>query len=77
MLTPFSVDATLAGIVRPAALWWQGAEVVSRPAGLEAVMATVSAADQKLKNVTATAQPRDIVDIVVSEPIAIRVKAAK
>ncbi len=43
---------------------------------LKAAMTAVSAADQKLKNVTATAQPRDIVDIVVSEPIAIRVKAA-
>lgn len=44
MPTPFSVDATLASIVRPAALWWQGATVVSRPAGLDAVIAAVSAA---------------------------------
>jgi DNA/RNA-binding domain of Phe-tRNA-synthetase-like protein len=30
--------------VRPAVLWWQGAEVDSQPAGLDAVIAAVSAA---------------------------------
>lgn len=44
MPTPFSVDATLAGIVRPAALWWTGAAVTDRPAGLDEVIAAVSAA---------------------------------
>lgn len=44
MPTPFSVDATLAGIVRPGVLWWTGAELVERPAGLDAVIAAVSAA---------------------------------
>ena len=46
-------------------------------ARLKAATASLTAADQKLKNATAAAQPRDIVDIVVSEPIAIRVRAAK
>lgn len=40
-----------------------------------AATALASAAEQ-LKQATAAAQPRDIVDIVVSEPIAIRVKPA-
>ncbi len=44
MPTPFSVDSTLAGIVRPAVLWWTGATVTDRPAGLDAVIAGVSAA---------------------------------
>ena len=44
MPTPFSVDTTLAGIVRPAVVWWSGAAVVDRPAGLDAVIAAVSAA---------------------------------
>lgn len=44
MPTPFSVDATLASIVRPAVLWWRGAEVDSQPAGLDALIAAVSAA---------------------------------
>ena len=38
--------------------------------------AAVKAADQKLKDVTARAQPKDIVDIVVSKPFTIRVKPA-
>jgi DNA/RNA-binding domain of Phe-tRNA-synthetase-like protein len=42
--TPFSVDATLAGIVRPAVLWWTSAVVTDRPAGLDEVIATVSSA---------------------------------
>ena len=37
----------------------------------------VKAAEQRLKQVTAQAKPKDIVDIVVSEPIAIRVKPAE
>ncbi len=41
-----------------------------------AAAAVVTAAD-KLKKATETAQPRDIVDIVVSEPIAIRVNPAE
>jgi len=43
----------------------------------KAAAAALAAADQKLKTATATAQPKDIVDIVVSEPIAIRVKPAE
>ncbi|MDB5387525.1 MAG: hypothetical protein JWM11_3171 [Planctomycetaceae bacterium] len=42
----------------------------------KAATAALAAAAEQLKQVTATAQPRDIVDIVVSEPIAIRVKPA-
>ena len=41
---PFSVDATLAGIVRPAVLWWSGADVVERPPVLDQVIEAVSAA---------------------------------
>ena len=37
--------------------------------------AAVAAAAEKIKQATAAAQPRDIVDIVVSEPIKIRVNA--
>ena len=36
--------------------------------------AALAAADEKLKQATATAQPQDIVDIVTTEPIALRVK---
>jgi hypothetical protein len=43
----------------------------------KAAAAAVAAAEQKVKNVTAAAQPRDIVDIVVSEPVAIRVQPAE
>ncbi len=43
VLTPFSVDRALAGIVRPAVLWWRGAEVVDRPPGLEQVIPAVAA----------------------------------
>lgn len=39
--------------------------------------AAVATAADKLKKATETAQPRDIVDIVVSEPIAIRVNPAE
>lgn len=42
MSTPFTVEATLAGVVRPAVLWWRGATVVERPAGFEAVIDAVS-----------------------------------
>lgn len=42
----------------------------------KAAAAALAAAGEKLKQVTQVAQPRDIVDIVVSEPIAIRVKPA-
>ncbi len=38
--------------------------------------AALTAATEKLKQATQVAQPRDIVDIMVSEPIAIRVKPA-
>ena len=41
----------------------------------KAVTASVAAAAEKIKQATAAAQPRDIVDIVVSEPIKIRVNA--
>jgi len=39
--------------------------------------AAVAAAAEKVKQASATAAPRDIVDIVVSEPIAIRVNAGE
>jgi len=39
--------------------------------------AAVAAADKKLKSATAVAKPKDIVDIVVSTPISIRVKPAE
>ena len=48
------------------------AEVTAR---LNASKAALTAANEQLKQATAAAQPRDIVDIVVSEPIAIKVKA--
>lgn len=41
----------------------------------KASTAAVTAAAEKIKQATAAAQPRDIVDIVVSEPIKIRVNA--
>ncbi|MBM83298.1 MAG: serine protease [Planctomycetaceae bacterium] len=41
----------------------------------KAAEAAATAAQNRLKSVTAKAQPRDIVDIVVSKPITIRVKA--
>jgi hypothetical protein len=39
--------------------------------------AALAAATEQLKKATATAQPRDIADIVVTEPISIRVKPAE
>lgn len=42
---------------------------------LTAAKAALTAAENQVKVATAAAQPRDIVDIVVSEPIAITVKA--
>jgi hypothetical protein len=41
----------------------------------KAAAAAIAAAAEQVKKATATAQPRDIVDIVVSEPIKIRVNA--
>ena len=49
--------------------------VADTTARLTAAKAALTAADAQLKQATTTAQPRDIVDIVVSEPIAIKVKA--
>ncbi len=43
----------------------------------KAAAAALAAADEKLKQATAIAQPQDIVDIVVTEPIALRVKPAE
>ncbi len=43
----------------------------------KAAAAAVAAAVEKIKQATAAAQPRDIVDIVVSEPIKIRVNSAE
>jgi hypothetical protein len=43
----------------------------------KAADAAVAAADKLLKDATAAAQPKDIVDIVVSTPISIRVKPAE
>lgn len=48
--------------------------VADTTARLTAAKAALTAADAQLKQATTTAQPRDIVDIVVSEPIAIKVK---
>ena len=45
-------------------------------ASQKAADAAVAAADKQLKDATAKAQPKDIVDIVVSTPITIRVKPA-
>ena len=38
--------------------------------------ADIKAAEQRLKDVTARAQPKDIVDIIVTKPVTIRVKPA-
>ncbi len=43
----------------------------------KAAQAAVVAAEKRLKDVTARSQPKDIVDIVVSTPITIRVKPAE
>lgn len=43
----------------------------------KAAAAALAAAVEQLKRATDTAQPRDIVDIVTAEPIAIRVKPAE
>jgi len=53
------------------------AAVVDLQAKQKAAAAALAAADQTLKNATTKAQPTDIVDIVVSEPIAIRVLPAE
>jgi hypothetical protein len=47
--------------------------VVAATEKQKAATAAVAAAAEQVKKATANAQPRDIVDIVVSEPIAIRV----
>jgi DNA/RNA-binding domain of Phe-tRNA-synthetase-like protein len=39
--TPLVVDHALAGIVRPAVLWWQDAEVHERPADLDGDIAAI------------------------------------
>lgn len=44
---------------------------------LKAAEAAVAAAEQQLKAATAKAKPRDIVDIVVSTPVSIRVRPAE
>ena len=43
----------------------------------KAADAALAAATKRLEEATKQAQPKDIVDIIVSEPIAIRVKAAE
>lgn len=53
------------------------AAVVDLQTKQKAAAAALAAADQTLKNATTTAQPTDIVDIVVSEPIAVRVLPAE
>jgi len=40
---PLFVDETVAGVVRPAVLWWHQATVTERSAGLDASIAAVSA----------------------------------
>jgi DNA/RNA-binding domain of Phe-tRNA-synthetase-like protein len=42
--TTFTVDDTLARVVRPAVLWWAEATVTARPAGLDEAIARVTAA---------------------------------
>ena len=46
-------------------------------AKLKTAQAEVVAAEKKLKAATVRAKPKDIVDIVVSKPIRIRVKPAE
>jgi hypothetical protein len=46
-------------------------------ARLKAAKDALAAASEQLKRATAAAQPKDIVDIVVTEPIAIHVKPAE
>lgn len=53
------------------------AAVAALQAKQKTAAAAVAAAEQTLKTATAAAQPKDIVDIVVSEPIAIRVLPAE
>ncbi len=43
----------------------------------KAAAAALTAATERLKQATAVAQPKDIVDIIVSEPIAIRIQPAE
>ncbi|MFK7777479.1 MAG: serine protease [Gimesia sp.] len=43
----------------------------------KSAVATVTASDKQLKSATAKAKPKDIVDIIVSTPITIRVNPAK
>lgn len=51
--------------------------VVAATEKQKSATAAVAAATEQVKKATANAQPRDIVDIVVSEPIAIRVNPAE
>lgn len=44
MATPLVVDDAIAGIVRPAVLWWQGAKVTEHPAAIDGEIADVIAA---------------------------------
>jgi hypothetical protein len=53
-----------------------GDAVAQTAARLKAAQEALAAAKEQLKKATEAAQPRDIVDIIVSEPIAIRVKPA-
>lgn len=53
------------------------AAVTDLQAKQKAAAAALTAADQTLKNATTAAQPKDIVDIVVSEPVAVRVLPAE
>lgn len=65
-------EADLKALAAEAAAGAKG--LVERQKAAEEALA---AAKNKLNQATAVAQPRDIVDIVVSEPIAIRVKPAE
>lgn len=51
--------------------------VADATARQQSATAALNAAKEQLKKATAAAQPRDIVDIVVSEPIAIRILPAE
>ncbi|MDX1929513.1 MAG: serine protease [Pirellulaceae bacterium] len=53
------------------------ANIAALKAKQQATAASLAAATEQVKQATQRAQPRDIVDIVVSEPIAIHVKPAE
>ena len=83
MLELTAVDAELKKLTEAAAAATTDAKpeadkaVVAATARQKVAAAAVAAAGEQAKKATAASQPRDIVDIVVSEPIAIRVQPAE